>query len=100
MEPVQIIHELCRQYGVSEDFGRRLIPLLERARSGAPEMRQRILDLVRRSFVEEASRARDRRSLALPEPELKILRTVASILHGWNPPSWLEDWGDKRLGPS
>jgi hypothetical protein len=100
MEPVQIIRDLCRQYGVSEEFGRRLIPLLERARSAAPEMRQRILDLVRRSFVEEARRARDRRELALPEPELRVLRTVASILHGWNPPTWLEHWGEKRPRPS
>ena len=101
MNPHRFIEEHCRRYGVPLEFGKRLTPLVERANSSPAEKKARILDLVTRSFEQEARRAEDRQeptppSRRLSPGERKILLTVASILHAWSPPGWLEQWGEGR----
>lgn len=101
MDPTQLIENLCRRHGVPRAFGEKLRPLLRRAQRAEPDARQRILDLVARSFEEESRRCRDeeratQRMQALPETDRKILQTVASVLHGWAPPAWLTGWGKRQ----
>ena len=101
MNPHRFIEDLCRRYGVSHEFGKRLTPLVERANSSPAEKKARILDLVTRSFEQEARRAEEQGGPAPPPrplspEERKILLTVASILHAWSPPGWLEQWGEGR----
>jgi len=103
MNPHRFIEQLCRRYGVSPDFGKRLRPLVERAQNADPEKKARILDLVTRSFEQEARRRKERtiptpKVPRLTEEELKVLRTVATILHNWSPPGWLEQWGEGKKG--
>ena len=93
MTPERIIRRLSRRYGVSEDFGRRLRPLLLRALESPPDARRRILELVERSYVHQAQLDLEEASARLPRDEAQALRAVARILHGWIPPEWLEDWG-------
>ena len=94
MTPLDLLRELCRRYGVSEDFGLRLRPLIERALKSPPEARRRILEMVERSFHQEASRLPRPQPVQLTEADRRILRTVAGILHAWEPPDWLKQWGD------
>ncbi len=94
MDPTQIILDLCARFRVSSDFGLRLRPLVERAQKSEPDAKARIMDLVHRSFEEEARREARRPSRVLPRQEMRILSTVAGILHSWAPPHWLEQWGD------
>jgi len=90
MDASRIIDELCDRHGVSLEFGRRIQPLVERAERVRPELRRRILEMVERSFVEEARRQKKRSPMKNLEPdERKILSTVAAVLHGWKPPFWL-----------
>ena len=101
MQPTQRIQNLCRRHGVSRAFGEKLLPLLERAERLEPEPRQRILDLVTRSFEEEGRRQRAQkleraRIRALSPEDRKVLRTVATLVHGWTPPSWLVGWGKRQ----
>ena len=103
MNPRRYIEDLCARYGVSPDFGQRLRPLVERAEQCDPEKRDRLLDLVARSFEQEARRAREKALpkspvQALSPTERKTLSTVASILHQWNPPGWLDTWGEGKKG--
>ena len=97
MDPNRTITELCRKYGVPREFGKRLLPLLERARAAPRAKRRRLTELVERSFAEEA-----RRLLALPSPrdlqpeEWGVVKTVAGVLHAWDPPIWLRLWGQGR----
>ena len=100
MSPSDIIDDLCQEYGVSTDFGQRLRPLVKRAVGAEPTAKKRIMDLVRRSFAEEASRTSDPEPIEsfLNEGELLLLRTVSAILHDWNPPGWLGSWGDRQTG--
>lgn len=72
------------------EFGRRILPLVERAGRVRPELRKRILEMVERSFAEEARRQKDNSPMKNLEPDdRKILSTVAAVLHGWKPPFWL-----------
>lgn len=100
MDPSQIIQELCQRYRVSPKWGNRLRPLIERSLVVPPEAGARILDLVERSFAEEARRARQeeaqKRSRA--NQDRSALSAVAGILHGWEPPEWLGHWTAK--GPT
>ena len=101
MDPTQLIEQLCRRHGVPRAFGEKLRPLLRRAQRVEPEARQRILDLVTRSFEEEARRCREaeretERLKALPEADQKILHTIAGVLHGWSPPAWLVGWSKRQ----
>lgn len=89
MDVRRFIARLCARFRVSRDFGRRLQPLVQRAVESPPEKRRLLLQLVERSFAEEARRAlrelggeRDRRALV----------SVARLLHGWTPPAWLDDF--------
>ena len=90
MDASKIIDELCDRHGVSLEFGRRIQPLVERAGKVRPELRKRILEMVERSFVEEARRQKERKPMKNLDPaDRKILITVAAALHGWKPPFWL-----------
>jgi len=98
MTPLDLIRELCARHGVAESFGLRLRPLIERALKSPPEARRRILDMVERSFAQEATRE-GRAGRTLPEADRRILTTVAGILHAWDPPEWLKQWGQLRRDP-
>jgi hypothetical protein len=51
--------------------------------------------MVERSFAEEASRAqRELRG----EKDQRALSNVARLLHGWTPPTWLDDWDEPLRG--
>jgi hypothetical protein len=87
-----IIADLCRRFGVSLEFGKRLRPLVERATRSDPQKRRLILEMIERSFAEEARRAdEERTSEALTPEESRVLSTVARVLHGWKPPAWLDE---------
>ena len=94
MEARRIIALLCSRFRVSQDFGSRLQPLVERAVRADPLKRRLLLEMVERSFAEEARRAELERSGCTPE-EQRALTTVASVLHGWEPPEWFERWDDE-----
>ena len=94
MDPDQIIYDLCERYGVSPDFGHRLRPLITRAQKSSPEARQRIMDMVERSFAQEATRQEALPLDELPDGDRRILVTVAGILHSWRPPTWLKFWNE------
>lgn len=101
MDPSAIIDELCRRYGVSPKFGNRLRPLIERAQVVPAESGARIMDMVERSFAEEARRAREEETEKRENAhrERRVLSAVASILHGWDPPDWLRNWGERPSPP-
>ncbi len=94
MDPSAIIAELCRRHGVSPAFGNRLRPLIERAQVVPPEASARIMDLIERSFAEEARRAREEEQKKREQEvrDVRVLSAVASILHAWEPPDWLRRW--------
>jgi hypothetical protein len=89
----RFIARMCSRFRVSLDFGRRLQPLVERAARAEPGKRRVLLEMVVRSFAEERRRA------ALqgndPAEDRRVLSAVASVLHGWVPPPWLERWEDE-----
>jgi hypothetical protein len=87
----RFIRLMCARFGVSRDFGRRLQPLVQKAAESPPEKRRLLLQMVERSFEEEARRAV--RELA-GEKDRRALTNVARLLHGWTPPTWLDDWDD------
>jgi hypothetical protein len=97
MEAARLIEVLCLRYGIGRDFGDRLVPLAEIALSAPPEKRERLLEVLERSFAEEerrrtaALRPRD-----LPPPDFAVVRAVATALHAWNPPLWLRLWEESR----
>ncbi|MAB80161.1 MAG: hypothetical protein CMJ89_12485 [Planctomycetes bacterium] len=96
MDASKIINELCARYGVSEEFGRRIQPLVERADKVRPELKKRILEMVERSFIEEARRQKECNPIKNLDPaERKLLSTVAAVLHGWKPPLWLSHTKEK-----
>lgn len=99
MNPEETLATYCRRYGVPEEFGRRLLPLLERAAQAAPDVRQRILELVEQSFEKEATRRAAHRTPGA-DTEERVLRTVANVLHGWQPPAWVLRWGKPGEGRS
>jgi len=88
------LHVLCRRHGVPESYGRRLLPLLERAHAAPPEVRDRLLRLVEQNLVREANRRQGLRQ-QVQNPADQALEAVAKALHRWNPPGWLENWTDK-----
>lgn len=103
MTPNEKIDDLCARHDVSASFGRRLLPLVRRAMDSHDEKRERLLDLVERSFVEEALRKRTARKAKRDQPLLgerdrELLRTVAGILHPWEPPGWMAQWRRMRRG--
>lgn len=94
MDAPELLQDLCRRYGVPEPFGAKLRPLVERALKSPPQARKRILDMVERSFAQEAIRLEERdveraRVDQLSKADRDVLKTVADILHGWKPPGWL-----------
>jgi hypothetical protein len=98
LEPGQIIADLCQRFGVSNEFGERLRPLVERAVRSEPDKRRRILDLIERSFDQEARRARLQTAQILSVEDKRVLTTVARVLHPWNPPRWLHYWEQHTRG--
>jgi len=100
MDVNQTIEELCATYGVPRAFGERVRPLIERAFEVPPPKRDRLLQLVERSFAEEARlspRTPPMKSRLTPQ-EISTLKTVAGILHGWSPPVWLSVWEQHLRG--
>ena len=94
MSPQEFVQSLCSRYGVPRVFGERMLPLVERSKKVRPEMRERLLAFVERSFAAEATRRAGEPSP--PDPrEAQVLRTVAGALHGWTPPPWLDLWARK-----
>lgn len=94
MDARRFIARMCSRFRVSLDFGRRLQPLVERAARAEPAKQRLLLEMVERSFVEEARRAEIERSGCSPE-DWSVLVSVASVLHGWHPPTWFERWEDE-----
>jgi hypothetical protein len=97
------LEHIRRRHGLSQAFAERFLPLLERAQRAQPEVRDRIIELVEASFAREASRVQAARtsterrnptSSASPSPaEVAALELVAKVLHSWQPPPWMLDWG-------
>ncbi len=101
VEARRLIAQMCSRFRVSLDFGRRLQPLVEKAVGADPLKRRLLLELVERSFAEEARHAELERDGESPD-DRRALATVASVLHGWRPPSWFDRWDDEppRARPS
>jgi hypothetical protein len=108
MTPRERIRDLCQRYGVSSAFGERMLPLAERAEDVRPDLRARMHAFIERSFLAQAeTEAREAAAEAAspwtpadPEEE-RLVRTVASVLHEWEPPRWLDTWARHigRAGP-
>lgn len=97
MEFPHTIADLCRKYGVSTEFGNRLRPLFERARESQPEKQRRLLEIIERSFAEEARRNKARmKPQDLAPEEFGLVRAVARALHAWDPPLWLRLWQEAQ----
>ncbi len=94
MEARRFIAKLCTRFRVSLDFGRRLQPLVEKAVQAEPEKKRLLLELVERSFAEEARRAEIEEQDGA-RGDWRALSTVAGVLHGWQPPTWFERWEDE-----
>jgi hypothetical protein len=97
MIPHQILTRLSHRYGVSEDFATRFLPLVQRAERAAPDVRQRILKLIERTFqrqAEKSARDADREVQA----DTAVLHSVARLLHGWEPAAWLKTWSKDLQG--
>ena len=95
MHAQDTLRTLCLRHGLDEAFGRRLLPLLERAASAPPEVRDRLLRLVEQSFVRESERRATLRENAEAAQEDALLN-VARALHAWDPP---EDFDPDRHAP-
>ncbi len=93
MSPQDIIKRLSKSYGVPQDFGRRMLPLLERAQVVDPAARKRILDLVERSYAHEAeiqAQEKAEEGLILDPREHGLVAALAESLHDWKIPRWLD----------
>ena len=74
-----------------------MLPLLERARVSAPKARHRLLLTIKESLEQEARRMRTNVSPHdLPADDWKVVKTVANVLHAWEPPIWLKLWEESR----
>jgi hypothetical protein len=95
MRARETLEHLCRRHGVSEDFGRRLLPLLERAAAAPPDVRARLVGLVEQSLEREGQRQTElRRSRAARDEQALV--NVARALHVWEPP---DDFDPERHAP-
>jgi hypothetical protein len=92
----RIIRALCEKYGVPLDFGLRLTPLVARAQKSPADARRRIMEMVERSFAQEAVSRVEDSSEEDPGADLRLLKTVAQLLHDWRPPPWLDGWKSAR----
>ncbi|MEX1025143.1 MAG: hypothetical protein WD226_08710 [Planctomycetota bacterium] len=98
MDADSLLDDLARRYGVPRAFGRKLRPLVARALTSSPDAKQRILDMIDRSFAQESLRMDEQptdreRVRELSETDREVLRTVAEILHQWKPPGGLGNTG-------
>jgi hypothetical protein len=98
LDPSRFIAQLCRRFRVPPEFGRRLQPLVQRAAESEPEKQRLLLEMVERSFAEEARRM-ERERASLPGDEWRALNTVAGVLHGWNAPEWFDRWDEEPDSP-
>lgn len=89
-----MIERLCSRFHVSPDFGRQLLPLVQRALLSTPDKRRLILEMVERSFVEEARLVAQAHGLT-QAAEWWCLTAVARLLHDWDLPAWLSDAGPR-----
>jgi hypothetical protein len=99
MSPTERIRDLCQRYNVSQAFGDRMLSFAERAQVVEPELRDRLHAFLERSFVaqaqveqEEAKADRAVKWTAASPAEERLVCTVAGVLHGWQPPRWLDRW--------
>jgi hypothetical protein len=90
MTPQQYLERLGRRFDVPPGYGERFVPLVRRALDAGPQVRRRILQLVRASFAREAERCTRRREQRRRVPDWQLVETVARILHNWSPPAWAE----------
>ncbi len=93
MNPEQILARMRHEHGVSDHFAQRFLPLVRRATKTSPDIRQRILQLVERSFERQAAR----RSKLPPivrftAGDARLVARVARVLHSWEPAPWLVRW--------
>jgi hypothetical protein len=95
MHPHDTLKSLCHRHGVAEEFGLRLLPLLERAEGAPPDVRERLLGLVEQSLARESERQRELRQDVRRREELALLN-VARALHSWEPP---RDFDPERANP-
>ena len=72
-----------------------MLPLAERSRKVPPDLRERLLAFIERSFAAEAQRIATETPVRRDPGEERVLGTVASVLHDWNPPRWLELWAGR-----
>jgi len=89
---------MCSRFRVSLDFGRKLQPLVERALHADAEKRRLLLEMIERSFAQEARRLRLEHKAGGTE-DWQTLTSVARVLHGWNPPRWFDPWADEPPVP-
>jgi hypothetical protein len=92
-----MIERLCSRFHVSSDFGRLLLPLVQRALRSTPDKRRLILEMVERSFVEEARQVALSHGLSNAS-EWWCLTAVARLLHDWELPVWLGEAGPPAPG--
>lgn len=93
MDPTTLLELLCRRHGVTLEFGKRFLPLVERAVQAPEDVRERILKLVEGSLKREGKRKPRLRDI---EDDEELLVLVAKVLDGWAPPGWLLDWEDTQ----
>lgn len=102
MDPKTTLERLRQDHGVSEDFAKRFLPLVTRATQTSREVRERILQLVERSFRRHAERQAERLEQRRKRPMAAIdeilLDKVARVLHRWEPAPWLTQWQDGHPG--
>jgi len=109
MNTFESLEQIRQRHGLSHAFAERFLPLLERAQRAEPDVRNRIIELVESSFAREAKRGlaatssavhRSARAPVSPSPaEVAALELVAKVLHSWQPPSWMLEWGERGNSP-
>ena len=96
MTAQDLLDRLVQRYAVPPQYGKRFLPLVGRSLAASPEIRARILSLIENSFRREEERLQQRRQALVNSTEWKMVLSVASILHSWEPPEWLMSWGETR----
>jgi len=91
MNPQMISAALCLRFSVPGEFGRRMLPFIQRVCAAPSAERERLFQALCLRFREESERLEESYAVAA-EPDLDALESVARILHTWQPPSWFRSW--------
>ena len=89
MHPEETLRRLCRRYGVPLEIGGRLLPLVERAAAGTPEVRRHLLAVVKATLAHDAAEVASqdhelaRRRRLEEHLDRNALVAVARVLHRW-----------------